>query len=384
MPEDANIIPEVSTEGTPTTGMTFTVESAIETPPSGGMTFDTDVEKPAATEVIENEEKSVVTEEKEVVVPEVKPATETTEPKPEEWDEEKAFKFLKEKRGFEANSIEEILTPKEAKKLAPIVEKYQEFIEKTGNDNYSDFLETQKDWSQVEPEEALRAMMTAQNPELSDREIDFLYNRKYSIDGLDDEMDEDLILERNINAKTDLKKAQEFLENRKQEYAVKGGSGDYVPAEFKEAKEFRDNLLKEQEAIELSHKASREDYVSKIENHFKDFDGIKVRLGNDEVGYEEVSFKPENVNEVKERYMDIANFNSKFFDEKGSLKDAKAWVEALYIAENFQTEVNKAYNRGMAKRLEIDDKLSKNIQPDNIRDVNSPTTKGMTFTVIRD
>lgn len=391
MPTDENIIPETqSQEATPpASGYTFQTsfddpEDNDEEIPSYSFGEQKTEEQSAESSEQKTEENTETqnTETKEESTEENQETTETsTESKAEEWDEEKAFAFLKEKKGFEAASLEDLLKPKEvAKPLNPLVEKFQEFIEKTGNEKFEDFLQTQKDWTQEEPTTVLMEALKADNPELTEKQLNFLFNKKYSTDGLDEEIDEDLIMEKEINAKTDLKKALDFLEKRKEEYAVNRGSDEHIPSEYKEAKEFRENLLKEQKKFEDSHAENRQDYVAKIENLFKDFDGIKVKLGNDEAGYEEVSFKPDDVNSAKQRYLDVANFNNKFFDETGKLTDPKAWVEALYIAENFQSELNKAYNRGMAKKAEMDDKLSKNIQPDNIRDVNSPVGNKVIYT----
>jgi hypothetical protein len=47
------------------------------------------------------------------------------------------------------DELKDSLTPRE-QKYAPEMEKFSEFIEKTGNTNYNDFKETQKDWSESE------------------------------------------------------------------------------------------------------------------------------------------------------------------------------------------------------------------------------------------
>jgi hypothetical protein len=39
------------------------------------------------------------------------------------------------------------------------------------------------------------------------------------------------------------------------------------------------------------------------------------------------------------------------------------------MAKNYKAELNKAYQRGIAKQLDISDRASKNIQPDNMRSV---------------
>jgi hypothetical protein len=108
--------------------------------------------------------KEEVVEEVQEVIEEVKPTEEVvetkevvTEEKPNEEvatqenvqaviDETAVLNFLKEK-GITAEKLED-LKPKEVKQLTPEVEKFLEFKEKTGNSSFTDFLATQKDWSQ--------------------------------------------------------------------------------------------------------------------------------------------------------------------------------------------------------------------------------------------
>ncbi len=299
-----------------------------------------------------------------------------------ELDDTLAFEHLRKSKGFEFKDIDELLTPKEQKKYAPELEKYQEFIDKTGNTNFNDFQATQKDWNAETQDNILREYIKAKNPDLSKEDIDFLYDEKYNIEDLDEEDDEREIRRRGILSKTDLREASEFLEKRKQEYMAERGSDAHIPEEYREAKTLIEKFEQQQEATDLAREANSQDYVSKVTDYFtKDYDGIKVKLGNDEMGYEEVSFKPENINETIERHTDISKFNRKFFDEQGKLVKPKEWNEAIYMAENWQTELNKAYNRGIAKKLEIDDKLSKNIQPDNLRNVSENRSSGITFTI---
>lgn len=300
----------------------------------------------------------------------------------EELNENVAFNYLKTLKGLSAENIDELLTPKEQKKYAPELVKYQEFIDKTGNTNFKDFEATQIDWSAAEPDTVLRELIKAENPLLSSKEVDFVFNQKYNSEGLDEELDEDQLTQIGINRKVDIAKATDFLEKRKQEYMVDRGSDDHIPAEFKEAKAFMEDIEKQQNDYEIAVQANRNDYVSKTEDFYsQSFEGFKVELGNKDIGYEEVFLKPENIQETKSYQQNLDNFNKEFFDETGKLEKPKEWCEALYMAKNYKTELNKAYNRGIAKQLEIDDKLSKNIQPDNLRNVQENRSSELTFTI---
>ena len=369
MPENETIIPEAAEIQEPT--ISFSPVSATD--------------------------EAIVTPEK---TPEVEPAPETIEtseaepaPEPEasheeeyevlELDEQTAWEFLKKQKGLEVDTINDLLTPKEQKKYAPELEKFQEFIEKTGNKDYNAFLETQKDWSAESPDNVLKTYLKLSNPDLTDKEVNHLYNKKYNTDELDEEFDEDEILEKSINVKTDLRKANEFLEARKQEYSVVGGSDEHIPVEYREAKKFYENHIKQQEDFIAERETTRNDFISKTENLFNsEFEGFKLRLGDEKVGFEEVSIKPENLNEVKEFQLDSNNLIKEFLDEEtGVIKDVKGYHEAIYMAKNYKNELNKAYMRGMAKQLELSDQLSKNIQPDNIRNIPNTKASGITFTV---
>ena len=299
-----------------------------------------------------------------------------------ELDEDLSIEFLANSKGMTVEEFKNLLTPKEQKKYAPEMEKFNEFIEKTGNKNYNDFLETQKDWSVESPENVLKTYIKLSNPDLSEKEANHLYNKKYNIEGLDEEYDEDEILERGINVKADLRKANEFFDKRKQEFNVVGGSDLHIPEAYREAKKFYDNQINQEEEFSKEVEQKRNSFVSKTEALFnRDFEGFKIKLGDDAIGFEEFSIKPENLNEVKEEQLDSRNFIKPFLDEEtGEVKDHKGYHEAIYMAKNYKTELNNAYKRGMAKQLEINDKLSKNIQPDNIRTVPNNGGSGITFT----
>lgn len=156
----------------------------------------------------------------------------------------------------------------------------------------------------------------------------------------------------------------------------------HIPEAYREAKKFYDNQINQEEEFSKEVEQKRNSFVSKTEALFnRDFEGFKIKLGDDAIGFEEFSIKPENLNEVKEEQLDSRNFIKPFLDEEtGEVKDHKGYHEAIYMAKNYKTELNNAYKRGMAKQLEINDKLSKNIQPDNIRTVPNNGGSGITFT----
>ncbi len=340
----------------------------------------------------ENEEEiipSIEPEPKEEIIP---PANEPEQPEYEyvdldeeeyvELDEDLALQYIAEKKGMTVEEFQNSLTPKEQKKLAPEIEAYNDFYEKTGNKSYNDFLETQKDWDSETPENTLKEYIRLSNPDLSAKERERLYDKKYSIEDLDEEDDEDQILDKKIDTKEDLRKAKEFFSKRKEEFSVASGTDEHIPTEYREAKKIIEESKKQEEDNSIVYQQARKEFLSKTDARFnEDFKGFEIELGSEATGFQKVLFKPENIKETKDFLSDIGNFENTFYDEKGNLKDQEGLQEAVYFAKNYKSELNKAYLRGMADKVEADDKLSKNIQPDNQSSVPTQTQTGYIFSV---
>ncbi len=320
---------------------------------------NTETEEEKSTE----EEKKETTEEKTETTEEAK----EVEIVPAVIDENAVLNFLKEK-GFTAEKLED-LKPKEVKKLTPEVEKFLEFKEKTGNSSFTDFLETQKDWSQESKQVVLMQNLKAENPTLNEKQLERLYNREYAFD--EDIDDEDVVMDKEINIERDYQKGLKALEDRKQQYEVPRGSDESVPEEYRNAKSAMDNFVKQQEEDDKLFTENRNDYIAKTEQVFPDnFEGFKVKVGNEKTGFEDLIVKPENIQETRMAQSDLSNFNNKYFDEKtGVVKDAEGLHKAIYFGMNADKIAEHFYNLGKAKAVEDDDKLSKNINNSNVRTV---------------
>jgi hypothetical protein len=366
MPENENIIPEAEVVET-----VEQVVSPVSFSPVSNNEEEVIVDR--EDEIVANEPETVI-ENQEVIEPE-------DEYEEVELNEDVAMEYLAESKGMTLEEFRESLTPREQKKYAPEMEKFNEFIEKTGNTNYEDFKETQKDWSAESNESRLRNYLKLSNPELSAKEVEHLYNKKYNIEGLDEDDDEYEILERGINSKTDLKGADAFFQKRKEEFNAEGGSDEHIPIAYREARQQVENQSKQEEAFEAENKVVRDNFVSRTESLFSsNFEGFKVQLGDEKTGFEDFTIKPENLNEIKDYQLDSTNRVNEFVDQKtGEIKDILEYHTSEYMAKNYKAELNKAYQRGIAKQLDISDRASKNIQPDNMRSVQNNGGQSVTF-----
>lgn len=293
-----------------------------------------------------------------------------------ELNEEEAFKFLKNSRGLEVDSLDDLLSTKEAKKLTPEVEKFLEFQEKTGNTNYNDFLATQKDWKTEDPNNVLKEMLRIENPTLNDKEIDFLFKENYTFD--EEYAEESEQMRKGIRQKTDLQKAYDLLEKRKEEYMVRRGSDEFIPEDYKQAKTLVEQLQQEQLVNEKFHQEKRQEFLALTDSVFTDnFEGFKTKIGD-----KEYVIKPDNIQETKNAQLDIANIQRKFFDNNDRLIDPAGYHKALFAASDPDRYAKHFYELGKAAYAEEQEKISKNIPIQGMKQVD--TSQGRPSLIVRE
>ena len=322
----------------------------VDTAPVDEITPEQPVETPADTtqEIVETPETPIETPEttEEITVPQV------------EIDEVAVINFLKE-QGFNAESLED-LKPKEEKKLDPLAEKLQEFIEKTGNTDINAFLESQRDWSQEDPSTRLMAYLQIENPDLNKQQLNRLFNKRYSTEGLDPEYeaDADAILDKEIALKQDLRKADAVLEQRKQDFMVKRGSEDQLPEDVKVKVSEFDRIAQEQKNYQDVLKRQQETFVAKTNELFTgEFEGFKVTVDG-----KEYKIKPQDVVATKNKQSDVGNIINKYFDkETGIITDPVGYHKAIFFADNPELAAKHFIEIGRAEEAERAERESKNI-----------------------
>ncbi len=302
-----------------------------------------------------------------------------------ELDEDYAVQFIAEKKGMSVEDFKNSLTPKQQKQYAPEIEGFQDFYEKTGNKNFNDYLETQKDWTAETPESILREYIKLSNPDLTAKESDYLYKKKYSIEDLDEEDDSDEIFEKGIDTKADLRKANEFFAKRKEEFKGVGGSDEYIPIEYREAKKLIDNQKEQEANYNTLLDEVRLDNVNKANQTFNDkYEGFVYDIVNEDKSVDRIVYKPENLEVAKSWAGNLNNLNERFFDETGRIKPetAKEFHAITEIARiGVQKYTEQIARTAQANLIEKQDRISKNIQPDNIKPQFQQATAGITYTV---
>lgn len=276
-------------------------------------------------------------------------------------DDNSVLEYLKKNKGLDVENFDS-LGVKETKKLNPKVEAFQKYVEETNNDSLEDFSALQKDWSAEPKENILLQNLRLENPTLTDKQIERLYQKQYVAPEF---ADEDDVTDMEINIERDYQKGLKLLESQKEKYKVVKGLDESIPEDFKKAKEFADSYIKQQEENKVAFEQTAKDFQSKTDEVFSsNFEGFKVKVGD-----EEFSIKPDDVQETKSTLSDLSNFDKKFFDESGKLKDPQGYYKALHFAMNPEKVAEHFIKIGMAKQLEIEEKESKNIVVDGVKNI---------------
>lgn len=314
-------------------------------------------ETPIVEEIAKTEE--TLKEEEEVI--------EVVEEK-KEIDEESVLAYIREK-GINAQTFDD-LKPKEVEELPEDAKKYLEYKKETGR-SYSEFLETQKDWKAEDKGVVLMQHLKAENPTLSNEQIERLFKRKYDVT---EEYDDDVILDKEIEIEKDYQKGLALLESQKEKYMVRKGFDESLPEDVKTKVQAFDDFKKQQEESAIANEKSRQDFLAKTESVFsKDFEGFKVKVGD-----AEFKVKPENIEEAKTTLSDLSNLEKKFFDQTtGELKDPQGYYKAIHFAMNADKVAEQFINIGKAMQAEHDEKESKNIRTTEARSVSPDLVDSM-------
>lgn len=306
---------------------------------------------------VEEKEPEVIVEEKPIV--EVKEEIAEISEQPT-IDAQKVLDYLRTEKGFKGETLDE-LTPKEEKRLSATAEAFQKYVDETNNESFEDFVALQKDWTKEDPSVVLKMKMKMDRPHLSNEDIDLLYEDKYVLDELDEYASESETKQnrlKEIKLKDDYQDALTQMESQKEKYKVVRGSDALLPEDVKVKVEAFDNWNRQQEENKVAFEQNRQDFQSKTDNVFNpNFEGFKVNVGESEF-----KVKPENLESAKNTLSDLSNFDKKFFDETGKLKDPEGYYKALHFAMNPDKMAEHFINIGKALQVEDDERESKNIQ----------------------
>lgn len=280
--------------------------------------------------------------------PEAQPDTDTP-PAPEELSDDRVLTYLSEKLGREVKSLEDLTPAEAAETQDPFngdeeLKAIAEWKERT-NRPVSEYYKFQKDYEKMEPLEVVRENLQLLYPDFTPEEIAM-------------EMEE-YVVDEDID--TDNEAARKRLKLKKAAVSAKENLNQYkstfdTPVEPKLSKEQKEAISFYEKYQEQTDKvkAQTEQYDSAIKTEVSNLKSIPLNLDKDlsidlNLSKEEIQGLPDLVKNMPHWY-----------NEDGSHNHSAIVKDAVKIA-NFDKAVKLAYEQGVNKGIEQEDKDSRNV-----------------------
>jgi len=324
----------------------------------------------------EHEESQNVTE-SDTNVERVDASTESTEPnsKQEEVQQETetqdkttaselndadVLSYIKNRYDKDIESVDQLFDAKnDNEDLPEDVAAYFKFKKETGR-GIKDFVELQKDYSEMDGDQVLTAYYSTTEEGLDSEDIRDIMDEKFSFDEeLDDPKD---IKKKKLAKKRELVKAKKFLTEQQDKYkAPLESSGGGLSGVNQEELDSYKSYVKESKTTEEARKKRYDYFLNKTNEVFNDeFKGFEFNIGE-----KSFTFKPGDKDELKSKQSDVNNFVNKYMDsDSGLMKDARGYHKAMAVAMNLDKFAEFFYNQGMTAAVDDVSKKSKNINMD--------------------
>ena len=296
---------------------------------------------------------------------------EETEVKLEEND---VLLYIKNRYDKDINSVDELFAEKEANKDLPEdVSKYLKYKQDTGR-GINDFIKLQEDIDEMEDNAILTSYYESTEEGLDQQDIQDIIDDKFLYDeDLDDEKD---IRKAKLAKKRELVKAKAFLNEQKDKYKVPlESSGDGLSEDQQESYRAYKKSVEDSESFAEQNKKKYEYFLNKTESVFNnDFKGFEFSVGD-----KNISFKPGDAQELKNRQADVNNFIGQFMGDDGLISDAEGYHKALAVAMNPDKFAKHFYEQGVAATIDNVSRKSKNINMDVRQQSQSVSKNGITI-----
>ena len=296
---------------------------------------------------------------------------EETEVKLEEND---VLLYIKNRYDKDINSVDELFAEKEVNEELPEdVSKYLKYKQETGR-GINDFIKLQEDIDKMEDNAILTSYYESTEEGLDEEDIRDIIDDKFLYDeDLDDEKD---IRKTKLAKKRELVKAKAFLNEQKDKYKVPHeSSGDGLSKDQQERYSTYKKSIEDSKNVVEQNKKKYNYFLDKTESVFNnDFKGFEFSVGD-----KNISFKPGDAQELKNRQADVNNFIGQFMGDDGLIADAEGYHKALAVAMNPDKFAKHFYERGIAATIDNVSRKSKNINMDVRQESQSVSKNGITI-----
>ena len=239
-------------------------------------------------------------------------------------------------------------------KIPGNLEKLVEFMNDTGG-TLEDYVRLNKDYSEMDNQEALYEYYKRTKPHLSADEINFLMDDQFNYDEeVDDERD---IKRKKLALKEQVANAKAYLDGQKSKYYDEVKAGSRLTPEAQEALEFYNRYNKESEEAKSIVEKQRKVFNEKTDKLFNDkFKGFEYNVGE-----KRFRFNVKNKEQVKTQQANLDAFMQKFLNEDKFLNSAADYHKSLFTAMNPDAIAQHFYEQGKADAIKESVAKAKNV-----------------------
>ena len=234
------------------------------------------------------------------------------------------------------------------------IQKLVDFVNDTGG-SVEDYVRLNRNYEEMDNQEALYEYYQDTRPHLSREEIDFLMDDQFKYDEEVDEANE--IRKKKIALKEQVAEAKAYLDGQKSKYYEEIKSSQSVSDEYQKAMDFVNQYNKENEENQRLAEERSKYFEEKTNEVFNDqFKGFEYKV-DDKV----FNVNVKDVNKIKDTQLDLNNFVNKHISDDGVVKDAKEYHRSVFAAMNPDALARHFYEQGRADALKTSIAESKNI-----------------------
>ncbi len=233
------------------------------------------------------------------------------------------------------------------------IQKVVDFMSETGG-SLEEYVRLNQDYNNYDENQLLREYYKQTKPHLTDDEISFVMEDRFSYnEDVDEEKD---VRRKKLALKEQVADAKNHLEGLKSKYYAEIKSGVKLTSDQQKAVDFFNRYNKEQEGVQ-----QRSDVFNKKTNEvFTDqFKGFEYSIGE-----KRFRFNVKDVDKVKNNQSNINNFVKPFLNKNNEMDNAKAYHKSLFTAMNADAVANHFYQQGKADAMKESVAKAKNVNMD--------------------
>lgn len=253
--------------------------------------------------------------------------------------------------------------------------KFDDFVRKTGKDDYKEFEFWQTPTEEVNEEELLRKYFSEKEG-MTEKEIAFELKQ---LEKTDDDFDDDFgdsedVSEKEILRERALRKAKSWHVSEFEKLSTKdSGQPEAVISERMTADEYNQMVIEQNKQLHQNN-------IQRVYETLPTIEGIELKLnGNDKNGIAplDLIYVPDEEarKTLRETSEDVGRVINQFYD-KGQLIDPKGWIELMSNVALFEKKIQFAVEQAVLHDRKSRADSRKNVTTDNYQTIQGASTNG--------